>query len=124
MEFNFNIGAAEIIFDCMLDWLDDFVGLTCVRQAYMGVRYYCDRCGSVDDNRMELVGIVICDGDGDYEKLGDLCLDCVEDLKEFIHDGKIDEGYDCFRSDMNCAQMCIFGVICNNRCGLIADIIL
>ena len=50
----------------------------------MGVRYYCDRCGSVADDRGELVGVLLCNVDGDFEKVGDLCLDCVEDLKEFM----------------------------------------
>lgn len=31
MEFNWKIGAAEMVVGCLLDWLDDVVGLTCAR---------------------------------------------------------------------------------------------
>ena len=31
MEFDFAIGAAEIVSGCLLDWLDDLFGLVCVR---------------------------------------------------------------------------------------------
>lgn len=31
MEFSWNIGAVEILLDWLMDWLDDVVGLTCIR---------------------------------------------------------------------------------------------
>lgn len=50
----------------------------------MGIRYYCDRCGSIVNDKSELMEVDLCYDDLSYDELGYLCEDCAEDLKEFM----------------------------------------